>query len=464
MSTINKTTLQRYNGTDWDNIYFATSADIVSMGAGFKASEDTIGFKLDDVIEASDRVSNIITRLVNRLATLDTNIIPKLESGQITSLDASKLTGTVDRKNLPADVGGKVVEVATEEAKAALTKTDVNIGDTVKVTAGAVYQVSGYGDDDAPTYVKLTDETSEIQWTRVKGTPTTLAGYGITDAVKNTDKAVQGGEDAAGKVATANAAGKLDFDITGDAATLGGKAPEAFATSEGLTATNAAVKTNTDAIAAINENLDAIDASKVTKGQLPLSVIPKAALERIYVVADAAALATLTTEQVQTGDTVKIKDTVDGEGNVTVAGRMYLVSDDSKLGTEDYMEGLVEYTAGTAAAVDWSGVNNKPTTLAGYGITDAVNIGDVIVDGMAEDADVGGKIVKINSTDKKLHVNIAGDAATVGGHAPDYFATKEALEALALQVPQLLNSVDELTNPKVGQMVMIPITAGTVTE
>lgn len=679
MSTINKTTLQRYNGTDWDNIYFATSADIVSMGAGFTASEETTGFKLNDVIEASDKVSDIITKLVNRLATLDTNIIPNLQSGNISSLDASKLTGTVARANLPADVGGKVVKVATEEAKAALTKTQVNIGDTVKVEGGAIYQVSGYGDDDAPTYEKLSDETSDVQWGRVKGTPTTVEGYGITDAVKTSDKAVAGGDAAAGKVATANAAGKLDFDVTGDAATVGGHAPEYFATQAALSTTNTNVQSNTDAIAAINESLDAFDASKVTKGQLPLSVIPKAALERIYVVADAAALATLTAEQVQAGDTVKIKDTTDGEGNVTVAGRMYLVSDATKLGTEDYMEGLVEYTAGTAAAVDWSGVNNKPTTLAGYGITDAVassmvsdtavagkllkldadgklpasitgdaatlethpasyfataaalttldtayqatktkvdelaaavlgegsdtgdkgtliermtavetqigaadtegsilysiaqlqagtsiqalsatkitgkltraqlpddvggtvhavadlatayttlnaenthlgdwvkladgklymatntealnaedgytlmldvtsfdiawakitgkpttlagygitdavNVSDVIVDGLAEGADVGGKLVKINSTDKKMHVNIAGDAATVGGHAPDYFATKAALEALALQVPQMLNSVDELTNPKVGQMVMIPITAGT---
>lgn len=679
MSTINKTTLQRFNGTDWDNIYFATSADIVSMGAGFTVSENTTGFKLDDVVESSDKVSDIIARMVNRLATLDTNIIPNLESGNITSLDASKLTGTVARTNLPADVGGKYVKVATEEAKADLTKTQVNIGDTVKVEGGATYQVTGYGDDNAPTYEKLTDETSDIQWSRVKNTPTTVEGYGITNAVKNTDKAAVGGEDAAGKVATANAAGKLDFDVTGDAATVGGHAAEYFATAENLTTTNNNVKTNADAIAAINENLDAFDASKVTKGQLPLSVIPKAALERIYVVADAAALATLTSEQVQAGDTVKIKDTTDGEGNVTVAGRMYLVSDATKLGTEDYMEGLVEYTAGIAAAVDWSGVNNKPTTLAGYGITDAVasnmvsdtavagkllkldadgklptsitgdaatlethpasyfatasalttldtaykatqekvaelanavlgegssgetgdkgtltermtavetqigaadtegsilysiaqlqagtsiqalnaskitgkltraqlpddiggtvhsvadldtayttltaenthlgdwvkltdgklymvtntealnaedgytlmldvttfdiawakitgkpttlagygitdavNVSDVIVDGLAEDADVGGKLVKINSTDKKMHVNIAGDAATVGGHAPEYFATQAALEALALQVPQLLNSVDELANPKVGQMVMIPIAA-----
>ena len=70
------------------------------MGAGFTAAEGT-GFKLNDVIEASDKVSDIIARIVNRLATLDTNIIPNLESGNITSLDASKLTGTVTGATLP---------------------------------------------------------------------------------------------------------------------------------------------------------------------------------------------------------------------------------------------------------------------------------------------------------------------------------------------------------------------------
>jgi len=680
MSTINKTTLQRFNGTDWDSIYFATSADIVSMGAGFKAAEDTTGFKIDDVIEASDTVAAIITRLVNRLATIDTNILPDLQSGNITAVDASKITGVIDRANLPADVAGKVVKVATADEKNALTKAQVNIGDTVKVAGGGIFQVTGYDAEngDAPQYEQLTDETSDVQWNRLKGTPTTLDGYGITDAIKASEKATAGGAEAAGKVAVADANGKLGFDITGDAATLGTHAADYFATAANLTTTNTNVKTNADAITAINESLAAFDASKITKGTLPLSVVPKAALERIFTVENKEALATITAEQVQDGDTVKIKDSeVDGKH---VAGAMYLVSDSAKLGTADYMEGLVEYTAGTAAAVDWSGVNNKPTTLAGYGIadavssdlvtdtatagkllklnadgkldvditgdaatvggkavnyfataealtaldtaqkatastvaalaatvngtpagegteavpglvekvaaveskigaadtegtilhsiaqlqagtsiqaldaskltgtisrdrlpadiggtvhsvadldtafttltaanthagdwvkttdgklykvtnvealnaadgytlmvdvaamsiawdkitgtpntlagygiTDAVNTADVIVDGLSESADVGGKIVKINSTDKKLHVNIAGDAATVGGHAPEYFATQAALDALALQVPQLLNSVDELTNPKVGQMVMIPVSAG----
>ena len=161
----------------------------------------------------------------------------------------------------------------------------------------------------------------------------------------------------------------------------------------------------------------------------------------------ATAYATLTAENTHLGDWVKLAD-----------GKLYMVTNIEALNAEDGYTLMLDVTSFDIA---WAKITGKPDTLAGYGITDAVNVSDVIVDGMAESADVGGKIVKINSTDKKLHVNIAGDAATVGGHAPEYFATQAALEALSLQVPQMLNSVDELTNPKVGQMVMIPITAST---
>lgn len=39
MATIQKTTLKRYNGTDWDPVYLANSADISYLGAGFTVAE-----------------------------------------------------------------------------------------------------------------------------------------------------------------------------------------------------------------------------------------------------------------------------------------------------------------------------------------------------------------------------------------------------------------------------------------
>ena len=94
-----------------------------------------------------------------------------------------------------------------------------------------------------------------------------------------------------------------------------------------------------------------------SNGIIDIANIPKAALERLTIVADDTARFALTTATVQTGDTVK----------VTSTGRMYYIIDDTKLNQE---AGYTEYSAGTAASVPWSGINNKPTTISGYGITD----------------------------------------------------------------------------------------------
>ena len=100
-----------------------------------------------------------------------------------------------------------------------------------------------------------------------------------------------------------------------------------------------------------------LDAGKLT-GTISVDRLPAGALERCIVVADDTARKALTTAKAQVGDTVK----------VTSTGLMYMIVDDSKL-AED--AGYVEYTAGSASRVPWSGVSGKPTTLGGYGITDA---------------------------------------------------------------------------------------------
>ena len=100
-----------------------------------------------------------------------------------------------------------------------------------------------------------------------------------------------------------------------------------------------------------------LDAGKLT-GTISVDRLPAGALERCIVVADDTARKALTTAKAQTGDTVK----------VTSTGLMYMIVDDSKLNQD---AGYVEYTAGSASRVPWSGVSGKPTTLGGYGITDA---------------------------------------------------------------------------------------------
>ena len=95
-------------------------------------------------------------------------------------------------------------------------------------------------------------------------------------------------------------------------------------------------------------------------GVINIENIPHAALERCMVVADDAARFALTEAEVQVGDTVKVAAT----------STMYFVKDASKLSSE---EGYEVYTAGTAAAVDWSGVLGKPETFTPSAHTHAVS-------------------------------------------------------------------------------------------
>lgn len=100
----------------------------------------------------------------------------------------------------------------------------------------------------------------------------------------------------------------------------------------------------------ISTTLANFDASKITSGTISIDRLPKAALERLVVVANDTARFALTTATAQSGDTVK----------VTSTGKMYLIKDESKLNSED---GYEPYTASQASSVPWSGVTGKPSTF-----------------------------------------------------------------------------------------------------
>lgn len=100
----------------------------------------------------------------------------------------------------------------------------------------------------------------------------------------------------------------------------------------------------------ISTTLANFDASKIASGTISIDRLPKAALERLVVVANDTARFALTTATVQSGDTVK----------VTSTGKMYLIKDESKLNSED---GYEPYTASQASSVPWAGVTGKPSTF-----------------------------------------------------------------------------------------------------
>ena len=110
------------------------------------------------------------------------------------------------------------------------------------------------------------------------------------------------------------------------------KTPRTFSVS-GVGAGNSVTFNGESDIALVIGN---IDASKVNQGTLPLSVVPKGALERVVHVTNEAARFQLTTATVQLGDTVIQDDT----------GIMYIVVDESNL---NRASGYEEYAAATAA-------------------------------------------------------------------------------------------------------------------
>lgn len=130
-------------------------------------------------------------------------------------------------------------------------------------------------------------------------------------------------------------------------------------------------------------------------GIIPLGNLPHGALERIVKVENKAARLALTSEQVQLGDTVQELDTK----------LMYIVVDESKLGTED---AFVEYTAGSAVHalyaddastskiahyVEWDNVGNKPTEY-----TPIAHDGAKVISILTYDKSLGVGDVSINDS------------------------------------------------------------------
>lgn len=108
----------------------------------------------------------------------------------------------------------------------------------------------------------------------------------------------------------------------------------------------------------ITTTLSNVDASKITSGtlnadrlpEIPISKIPAAALERLYVVESQSAAMSLT---IQEGDVVQI-----GSG-----GPMYFCVSES---ASTFATKFKVFTAGAATSVPWSGVTNAPTKLSQF--------------------------------------------------------------------------------------------------
>ena len=323
--------------------YYATAESVTTLSGTVSGLDGDI-----TALEGRmDTAESDITALESSMSTAQADITNLKSGDAITALAASKLTGTVARENLPADVGGKTVTVADNAGLLGLTDAEINLGDLVKQTdTGEVYMYTSaedIGTADAFTLIVDVADT-QIAWAKITGTPTTLSGYGITDAVNTSQVSTAA---TANMIVQRDAGGKIAGTVA-NAETLGGNAVSYFATASDMDAVKAGTA------------ITALDASKLT-GTIDIARLPSTVIERLSVVANDAARLALTSAEVQNGDSVKVTET----------GKMYFVKDATKLGSPDTAEqAFEEYSVGSAASVPWAGITGKPTDLAGYGITE----------------------------------------------------------------------------------------------
>lgn len=186
----------------------------------------------------------------------------------------------------------------------------------------------------------------------------------------------------------------------------------------------------------VSMSLSEIDASRVSKGILPLGVIPQAALERLVKVANKAKRLALTEKDVQLGDSVLQLDT-----NV-----MYVVVNTSKLNSED---GYQEYKAGSAASAGTAAQLTTPHNFSIAGDIVAPNISfngtnDVALQStIANSAVTSAKIKNGNVTSEKVNFNYAGSTSK-GGAANSALAANKLSAAHTFSMTgdvQTLNGV-----------------------
>ncbi len=128
-------------------------------------------------------------------------------------------------------------------------------------------------------------------------------------------------------------------------------------------------------------------------GFVPLAQLPPQVKE-IKVVADITARDALTTKY--SGLSVYVQDATD-DPTVKTGGAYYIYNGSNWV--------KVAEAESLDVVLDWNEIINKPTTLAGFGITDAVNIADV------SNVAAPNKIIKADG-DGKIPASITGNAAT----------------------------------------------------
>lgn len=207
---------------------------------------------------------------------------------------------------------------------------DVKLSDATNGTANAASGMTAA----TPAAVKAVQDNANNKLDKVASAAQTVAS-----------QVTFNGSVTLGNGATIPSGKVLTGSVNGNASTA---SKLQTARSISVSAGDSAASTNFDGSANIELRLNKVAASTLT-GTIDLARLPQGALERLVKVNSETERFKLTADSVQTGDSVLQIDT----------GVMYIVVDQTKLGSA---AGYQEYKAGTAAAVPWTGVTNKPAT------------------------------------------------------------------------------------------------------
>ena len=207
---------------------------------------------------------------------------------------------------------------------------DVKLSDATNDTANAASGMTAA----TPAAVKAVQDNANNKLDKVASAAQTVAS-----------QVTFNGSVTLGNGATIPSGKVLTGSVNGNASTA---SKLQSARSISVSAGDSAASTNFDGSANIELKLNKVAASTLT-GTIDLARLPQGALERLVKVNSETERFKLTADNVQTGDSVLQIDT----------GVMYIVVDQTKLGSA---AGYQEYKAGTAAAVPWTGVTNKPAT------------------------------------------------------------------------------------------------------
>ena len=259
------------------------------------------------------------------------------EAGSLTNLNANNISqGTVAYGRLPVGTSANTVASGNHTHSAATTSANgfMSSSDKSKLN-GIATNANNYVHPTTSGNKHIPSGGSSGQILRWSADGTAVWGaendhtYGV--ATSSTPGLIKSGTDI-----TVDSSGNVS--VNNDSHTHGNStitSVDASKVSSGVLAT---------------ERIPGLDASKITSGTISIDRLPAGALERLVTVKDQKAMYALTTDTVQLGDTVKRLDT----------GTMYIVVDTANLSNS---KGYMEYTAGSASSVPWSGVTGKPGTF-----------------------------------------------------------------------------------------------------